>query len=94
MEFNNVSFKYAHAAQPSLEGISFKVHKGETVGIIGGTGSGKSTLVNLIPYFYNATDGKVTVNGEILRQMGMPEDKKLRSKIGIVPQVPGCLIRR
>jgi ATP-binding cassette, subfamily B, multidrug efflux pump len=86
VEFNNVSFKYAHAAQPSLEGISFKVRKGETVGIIGGTGSGKSTLVNLIPYFYNATDGKVTVNGEILGQMGMPEIKKLRSKIGIVPQ--------
>lgn len=86
VEFNNVSFKYAHAAQPSLEGISFKVRKGETVGIIGGTGSGKSTLVNLIPHFYNATDGKVTVNGEILGQMGMPEIKKLRSKIGIVPQ--------
>ena len=83
VEFKNVSIAYRGSKEPSLEGISFKVKKGETVGIIGGTGSGKTTLVNMIPAFYKATSGEVTVMGTEVSEYS-PE--ALRSMIGIVPQ--------
>ena len=83
VEFKNVSLSYKGSGEPSLEGISFAIKKGETVGIIGGTGSGKTTLVNMIPAFYKATDGEVLVNGVEVSEYS-PE--ALRTKIGVVPQ--------
>lgn len=83
VEFRNVTATYDGAAEPSLENISFTTKAGQTIGIIGGTGSGKSTLVNLIPAFYNATSGQVLVNGEDVAKLNKDA---LRSVIGIVPQ--------
>ena len=83
VEFRNVAAKYEGAAEPSLEGISFKASAGQTVGIIGGTGSGKSSLVNLIPRLYDAFRGKVLIDGVDVRDMDMAQ---LREMIGIVPQ--------
>ena len=83
LTFENVSFKYGSGASDSLTGLNFSVKKGETVGIIGGTGSGKTTLVNLIPRFYDATEGKVTVDGIDVRDY--PADT-LREKIGFARQ--------
>ncbi len=83
VEFKNVTASYTKDAEPSLEGISFSVMRGETVGIIGGTGSGKTTLVNLIPGFYNANEGEVLVYGVKTSEYA---PSILREKIGIVPQ--------
>ncbi len=83
VEFKNVSFMYDGAGEKSLENISFSVKKGETVGIIGGTGSGKTTLVNLIPAFYKATSGEVLVGGENVKEIPL---ENLREKIAVVPQ--------
>lgn len=83
VEFKDVSFTYAGGGAPALSGISFHVRRGETVGILGGTGSGKSTLVNLIPRFYTATEGSVSVNGRCVN--GIPAED-LRETVGIVPQ--------
>ena len=83
VEFNNVTLRYKNAGGDSLQNISFKVKRGETIGIIGGTGSGKSSLVNLIPRFYDATAGEVIVNG--INVVDYPVEN-LRDKIGIVPQ--------
>lgn len=83
VEFNNVSFTYAGGGAPALSGIDFRVRRGETVGILGGTGSGKSTLVNLIPRFYTASEGSVSVNGADVK--ALPAEA-LRETIGIVPQ--------
>ena len=83
VEFKNVSLSYKGSSEPSLEGISFAAKKGETIGIIGGTGSGKSTLINMIPAFYKATAGEVLVNGVDVSEYS-PE--ALRTKIGVVPQ--------
>lgn len=83
VEFRNVSFMYDGAGENSLENISFTVKKGETVGIIGGTGSGKTTLVNLIPAFYKATSGEVLVGGADVREISL---ENLREKIAVVPQ--------
>ncbi len=83
VEFRNVSFAYAGAGETSLDNISFAVKKGETVGIIGSTGSGKTTLVNLIPAFYRATSGQVLVGGADVNELSLEE---LRSKIAVVPQ--------
>lgn len=83
VEFRNVSFAYAGSGENSLESISFFVKKGETVGIIGSTGSGKTTLVNLIPAFYKATSGEVLFGGENVDNIPLEE---LRSKIAVVPQ--------
>ncbi len=83
VEFQNVSFAYAGAGENSLENISFTVKKGETVGIIGSTGSGKTTLINLIPAFYKATSGRVLVGGEDVNNLSLED---LRSKIAVVPQ--------
>ena len=81
--FENVSLTYAGASDSSLSGISFSCSKGQTVGIIGGTGSGKTTLVSLIPRFYEVSKGSVKVNGIDVRDY--PEEY-LRRKFGIVPQ--------
>ena len=83
VEFRNVSFRYAGASEDSLSGLSFKAYAGETVGIIGATGSGKTTLVNLIPAFYDATEGDVLVDGVNVKDADL---EKLREKFGIVPQ--------
>ncbi|MCI9360441.1 MAG: ABC transporter ATP-binding protein [Hungatella sp.] len=83
VEFRNMNFYYAGASEPSLSQISFKVQKGQTIGIIGGTGSGKSTLVNLIPRFYDATDGTVFVDGVDVKNYPL---SVLREKFGVVPQ--------
>lgn len=83
VEFRDVSFAYAGAGDNSLENISFSVKKGETVGIIGSTGSGKTTLVNLIPAFYRATSGAVLAGGADVNELDLEE---LRSKVAVVPQ--------
>ncbi len=83
LEFRNVSFRYPGAANYALENISFTVNAGETVAIIGSTGSGKSTLVNLIPRFYDATEGQITVDGINVRDYSA---KALRNKLGYVSQ--------
>ncbi len=81
--FENVTLTYHKGSHPSLSNIDFSVARGQTVGIIGGTGSGKSSLVNLIPRFYDATEGRVLVDGRDVRTYD-PED--LRARIGVVPQ--------
>lgn len=83
IEFKDVSFSYSEGGDNALEHISFSVQKGETVGIIGGTGSGKSTLVSLIPRFYDAEQGSVLINGADVKSYGL---KELRQRIGFVPQ--------
>ena len=83
VEFKNVSFKYEDADEYLLQDISFKVNKGETVAFIGSTGSGKSTLINLIPRFYDATDGEVLVDGVNVKEYKCED---LYNKIGYVPQ--------
>lgn len=83
IEFRDVSFSYSEGGDNALEHISFSVQKGETVGIIGGTGSGKSTLVSLIPRFYDAEQGSVLINGTDVKSYGL---KELRKRIGFVPQ--------
>ncbi len=83
VEFKNVSFSYENAGAESLSGITFKAHKGATVGIIGATGSGKSTLVNLIPRFYDATRGEILIDGEPIK---FYDNDYLREKIAVVPQ--------
>ncbi len=81
--FDNVSFTYPGAKEEALTGLSFTVKKGQTVGIIGGTGSGKSSLVNLLPRFYDVTKGAVLVNGVDVKEY---PQRELRSRIGVVPQ--------
>ncbi len=83
MDFNHVHLTYAGAGAESLSDIDFHVKKGQTVGIIGGTGSGKSSLVHMIPRFYDATQGSVCIDGRDVRDYPMEE---LRQKIGIVQQ--------
>lgn len=83
IEFKNVFFSYADSNEYSLSNISLTINKNETIGIIGGTGSGKSTLVNLIPRFYDATKGQVLINGTNVKDYTL---NRLRSMIGIVPQ--------
>lgn len=83
VEFKNVSFKYPDASEYVLKNISFKVNKGETVAFIGSTGSGKSTLINLIPRFYDATEGEVLIDGINIKEYKL---KELHNKIGYVPQ--------
>ncbi|MCD7991560.1 MAG: ABC transporter ATP-binding protein/permease [Clostridia bacterium] len=82
-EFKDMEFVYAGAKEPALQGISFCAMAGQTIGVIGGTGSGKSTLVNLIPRFYDAASGQVLVDGRDVKDY--PLDG-LRGKIGVVPQ--------
>ena len=83
IEFRNVSFAYPDSRQAMLEGVNFTAKKGETVAFIGSTGSGKSSLINLVPRFYDATQGEVLVDGVNVRDYTL---KALRDKIGYVPQ--------
>ena len=83
VKFENVSFQYPGAERPILENLSFEANPGETVAIIGGTGSGKSTLISLIPRFYDVSTGRITVDGVDVRQM---DQHDLRNRIGYVPQ--------
>lgn len=83
VEFRDVEAAYACSGNPALSGISFQAKRGETIGIIGGTGSGKTTLVNLIPRFYDAAKGQVLVNGRDVREYSLEE---LRGLMGVVPQ--------
>lgn len=83
IEFKNVSFKYPDAEEYLLKDISFKVNKGETIAFIGSTGSGKSTLINLIPRFYDATEGTVLVDGIDVKEY---KQSYLFNKLGYVPQ--------
>lgn len=83
IEFRNVSFRYPDAEMNVLENISFKVNKGETIAFIGSTGSGKSTLINLIPRFFDATYGDIYIDGENIKDYKIED---LNQKIGYVPQ--------
>lgn len=83
VEFQNVTFYYPGAEQPALSGVSFSACPGEVTAVIGGTGSGKSTLINLIPRFYDVDEGHVLVDGVDIREL--PQET-LRAKIGFVPQ--------
>jgi ATP-binding cassette subfamily B protein len=83
VEFRNVTFRYPDAEEPVLEDISFKANKGETIAFIGSTGSGKSTLINLIPRFYDVTSGQVLVDGIDVRAYNL---ETLHDKLGYVPQ--------
>lgn len=83
IEFNNVLFKYPDADEYILENISFKVNKGETIAFIGSTGSGKSTLINLVPRFYDASQGEVLINGINVKNYQL---EYLNSMIGYIPQ--------
>lgn len=83
VRFDNIFLSYHENSDYALENISFTVEKGQTIGIIGGTGSGKSSLINLIPRFYDATKGCVEINGTDIKKYPL---KKLRKMIGIVPQ--------
>ncbi len=81
--FRNVTFTYEGAKEPALSNLSFTVKKGQTIGIIGGTGCGKSTLVNLIPRFYDVTEGEILIDGVDVKEYTFD---KLRNSIGVVPQ--------
>ena len=81
--FQDVAFAYGSAQERALEGIELRVRRGETIGVIGGTGSGKSTFVNLIPRFYDATSGRVLIDGVDVREYPFSQ---LRGQIGVVPQ--------
>ncbi len=83
VEFSDVSFRYPDAGGESLSHVSFSVRAGQSVGVIGGTGSGKSSLVNLIPRFYDVTDGAVRLFGRDVRALSQ---KTLRQSVGVVPQ--------
>lgn len=83
LEFDHVSLTYAGAGAETLHDLSFRVERGETVGVIGGTGSGKTSLVNLIPGFYPATEGTVRLEGRDIRQLS---ETGLRNRVGVVPQ--------
>ena len=83
VEFKNVSFKYPDAEEYLLKNISFKVNRGETIAFIGSTGSGKSTLINLVPRFYDVTEGSILVDGVDVREY---KQDFLHSKLGYVPQ--------
>ncbi len=83
VEFKNVSFKYPDADEYVLENISFKVNRGETIAFIGSTGSGKSTLINLVPRFYDATEGEVLIDGVNVKEY---KTEALNNKLGYVPQ--------
>ncbi|WP_024613732.1 ABC transporter ATP-binding protein [Clostridium sp. Ade.TY] len=83
IEFKNVTFTYPYGEEPVLKNISFTANKGETIAFIGSTGSGKSTLINLIPRFYDVTDGSIKIDGVDVRDYDL---KSLRTKIGFIPQ--------
>ncbi|MBP5608697.1 MAG: ABC transporter ATP-binding protein [Lachnospiraceae bacterium] len=83
IEFKGVSFRYADASEDSVKDISFKLPAGATLGVIGGTGSGKSSVINLIPRFYDATEGSVLIDGTDIKEYSL---NSLRGRIAVVPQ--------
>lgn len=83
IEFQNVSFSYSNSAKMAVKNLSFKAYPGDTIGLIGGTGSGKSSVINLIPRFYDATQGQILIDGINVKNYSFAQ---LRGKIGIVPQ--------
>ena len=83
LDFKHVSLTYQGAGAPTLQDMNFTINRGDTVGIIGGTGSGKTSLVNLIPGFYPETEGEILLEGRDIRTMS---DEELRGRIGVVPQ--------
>jgi ATP-binding cassette subfamily B multidrug efflux pump len=83
IEFDNVTFKYPNGEVATLKDISFKAKKGETIAFIGSTGSGKSTLINLVPRFYDVTKGSIKIDGVDIRDYAL---KSLRKRIGFIPQ--------
>lgn len=83
IEFKNVTLSYKNAGAPSISNVSFSIEAGKTIGIIGGTGSGKTSVINLIPRFYDATEGEILIDGNNIRSYS---EKQLRGSIGIVPQ--------
>ena len=83
VEFKNVSCRYKNGGANAITDISFKAESGETIGIIGGTGSGKSTVINMIPRFYDASEGEITIGGKDIKDISK---KELADKIGVVPQ--------
>ena len=90
IEFDHVSFAYPEAGENVLTDISFKAKKGQTIAVIGSTGSGKSTLINLIPRYYDVTKGSVKVDGVDVRDM---TQKELRDKLGYVPQITDAQVK-
>ena len=88
ISFENVSFCYKNAGENSISNISFKAKCGQTVGILGGTGAGKTTLVNLAARFYDCSHGKVLINGKNIKEY---DENSLREKIGVVPQKPSLV---
>ena len=82
-EFKNISFSYSNSSKTAVKNLSFKAYAGDTIGIIGGTGSGKSSVINLIPRFYDVTSGKILIDGIDVKDYSFAQ---LRGKIGIVPQ--------
>jgi len=85
LEFKNVTFKYSGADEPAVDNLNFKANAGNTIAIIGPTGGGKSTVINLIERFLEVTDGEILLNGENIKNIELSE---LRRQIGYVPQVP------
>ncbi|MEK3760398.1 ABC transporter ATP-binding protein [Paenibacillus sp. FSL P4-0338] len=83
IEFRNVSFSYPGAERPAIRNVSFRAEPGKTVAIIGGTGSGKSTLINLIPRFYDVQEGSILLDGTDIKEMPL---QILRARLGVVPQ--------
>lgn len=83
IEFKNVNFSYPESEEYALTNINFKINPSETIGIIGGTGSGKTSLINLLPRFYDATNGEIIIGKTNIKELSI---KQLREKIGIVPQ--------
>jgi ATP-binding cassette subfamily B protein len=83
VEFRNVSFKFHNAAEYTIKGISFTIAKGQTLAIIGSTGSGKTAIVNLIPRLYDSNEGLISVDGVDIKKYNV---RKLRDKIGFIPQ--------
>ncbi len=83
IEYKNVGVNYSNSPINALEGVSFSVERGETIGIIGGTGAGKTTLVNVLPHFYDVSEGEVLIDGKNVNAYG---DEALRAACGIVPQ--------
>src|SRR5699024_10027654 len=83
LEFSHVDYRYANAEKPVLTDVDFKSQSGQTIGIIGGTGSGKTSLVNLIPRFYDTEKGEIILDGKDIRHYGLND---LRDMISFVPQ--------
>ncbi len=90
ISFEHVSFKYPGADENALEDLNFTAEPGKTTAIIGSTGCGKTTLLNLIPRFYDVTDGRITLDGVDIRDLSM---HKLRELLGMVPQKRGAVFR-